>query len=66
MNRSRPNKFSFEELVFTSNLTEFSQRVAHICCLLNHAEMSTEDAEREVGKLYEQLERSAKNLGISP
>lgn len=53
-----------EQLMFSSNLREFSQRVQHICRLLDCNEMTCDEAEREIDALYQQLKQSATTLGI--
>jgi len=55
-----------EQLMFSSNLKEFSQRVEHICRLLDYGEMTCDEAEREIDALYQQLKQSATTLGIRP
>ena len=64
MSNSHQDKFSLERFMLSANLSEFSQRVAYICCLLDHDEMTSEEAEREIEELYQQLKKSAVNLGV--
>jgi hypothetical protein len=53
-----------ENLVFNANLQEFSQRVSLICGLQTNGKLSPEDSYKQVRKLWKELKRSKKTLGI--
>lgn len=53
-----------ENLVFNSNLQEFSQRVSFICGLQTNGKLSPEESFRQIELLWEQLQRSKEELGI--
>lgn len=57
-------KFTPSNLVFNANLQEFAQRVSLICALETGGKMSPEAAYQEVQRLYKQLKKSKKELGI--
>jgi len=57
-------KFTPSHLVFNANLQEFAQRISFICALETGGKMSSEDAYQEVKRLYKQLKKSKKELGI--
>lgn len=53
-----------ENLVFNSNLQEFSQRVSLICGLQTNGKLSPEESYEQIRSLWKQLKRSKKELGI--
>lgn len=53
-----------ENLVFNSNLQEFSQRVSLICCLETGGKISPEESYKQIKALWKQLKKSKKQLGI--
>ncbi|MBF2001741.1 MAG: hypothetical protein IGS50_06420 [Synechococcales cyanobacterium C42_A2020_086] len=53
-----------ENVVFNSNLQEFSQRVSLICGLQTNGKLSPEEAFRQIELLWEQLQHSQEELGI--
>ena len=56
--------FTPQNLVFNANLQEFAQRIEYICALETNGKMSPEEAYKEVKRLYKQLKKSKKELGI--
>jgi hypothetical protein len=64
INNPHQDHFTLERLILGSNLKEFSQQVQYICCLLDYEEMTGEEAENEIEKLYQQLKGSAEHLRI--
>jgi hypothetical protein len=57
-------EFKPENLMFNSNLQEFSQRITYICCLETGGKLTPEESYREIKSLWKQLKRSRKELGI--
>jgi hypothetical protein len=57
-------EFTPTNLVFDSNLQEFSRRVGFICALENGGKLSPQSAFSQIEGLWEVLESSAHNLGI--
>jgi hypothetical protein len=55
-------EFTPGNLVFDSNLQQFSRRVGLICALENGGKISPQDAFNQIGELWEALESSASNL----
>lgn len=55
-------QFSPENLVFDSNLQEFSHRVAIICALENGGKISPLEAYKEIKNLWKKLQSSRENL----
>ena len=53
-----------ENLVFDANLQEFAQRVSYIYNLANNGKLDPEEAYNRIEALWEQLERTKKQLGI--
>jgi len=53
-----------ENLVFNANLQEFAQRVSYISNLETSGKISTQEAYQQIRSLWEQLERSSKQLKI--
>lgn len=58
----QPN--SAEELLFDSNLKEFTVKIEHICGLEQNGKIPQEEAYRRIRDLWKALKRSKKNLGI--
>lgn len=54
--------FSPENLLFNSNLQEFSHRVSIICALETGGKISTQEAYQQIAELWHQLEVSKQNL----
>ena len=54
--------FSPENLLFNSNLQEFSHRVSIICALETGGKISTQEAYQQIAELWHQLEASKQNL----
>jgi hypothetical protein len=52
-----------ENLVFNANLQEFSQRIGYICALETNGKLSSEEAYQRIKTLWDQLERSKRQLG---
>ena len=57
-------KFKPENLVFNANLQEFAQRVGYIYNLTNGGKLDPEEAFNRIEALWEQLERTKKQVGI--
>lgn len=57
-------EFTPENLVFDSNLQEFSHRVGIICALETGGKLSPEEAFEQIRSLWQQLESSKQQLGI--
>lgn len=55
---------SAEELLFESNLREFTVKIEHICGLEMNGKIPQEEAYRRIRDLWKALKRSKKNLGI--
>ncbi|GAC1480562.1 MAG: hypothetical protein NVS2B14_20680 [Chamaesiphon sp.] len=53
-----------ENLVFNANLQEFAQRVGYICNLETSGKLPPEECYHQIKALFQQLERSKKELGI--
>jgi hypothetical protein len=53
-----------ENLVFNANLQEFSQRIIYICGLEQNGKLPPQAAYQQIADLWQQLERSAVQLGI--
>jgi len=56
--------FTPANLVFNANLQEFSRRVGYICALETGGKMTSNEAYKEIKKLYKQLKQSKHELGI--
>lgn len=54
-----------ENLVFNTNLQEFSQRVSYICNLETGGKLSPEESYQQIKALWKQLKQSRKQLGIA-
>jgi hypothetical protein len=57
-------EFTPSNLVFDSNLQDFSRRVGFISALENNGKLSPQDAFNQIAGLWEALENSANHLGI--
>jgi len=57
-------KFRPENLVFNTNLQYFAQRVSYISGLETSGKLSLEEAYQQLDVLWQQLERSYKQLGV--
>lgn len=57
-------KVTPENLTFNANLQEFAQRVSFICALETGGKLSPEESYNQIEDLWEQLERTTKQLGI--
>jgi hypothetical protein len=57
-------EFTPEKLVFNANLQEFAQRIGIICGLETGGKITSEEAYREIKKLWKALKESWKNLGF--
>lgn len=55
-----------ENLVFNANLQEFAQRVNYISCLNTGGKIPPDVAYKQIKRLWKQLKRSKKQLGITP
>jgi hypothetical protein len=53
-----------ENLVFNSNLQEFTQKISYICSLETAGKLTPEDAYKQIKNLWKDLKRSKKQLGI--
>ncbi|MFB2923030.1 MULTISPECIES: DUF7219 family protein [Aerosakkonema] len=53
-----------ENLVFNANLQEFAQRVNFVCSLETGGKLPPDEAYKQIKKLWKQLKRSKKQLGI--
>lgn len=53
-----------ENLVFNANLQEFTQRVGYISALASNGKISVEQAFAQIETLWQQVERSKKQLGV--
>ena len=53
-----------ENLLFNSNLQEFSQKASYICCLQTGGKLSPEDSFKQIKSLCKVLKQSKKMLGI--
>ena len=51
-----------EEMIFTSNLQEFANRIGIICSLESNEKISPDEAYRQIKRLWKQLKHSKKNL----
>jgi hypothetical protein len=57
-------EFTPEKLIFNANLQEFAQRIGIICGLETGGKITSEEAYREIKKLWKALKESWKNLGF--
>ena len=56
--------FTPENLMFNTNLQEFSHRVSIICALETGGKISAQDAFSQIAELWQQLEQAKHNLCI--
>jgi hypothetical protein len=56
--------FKPENLVFNSNLQEFTQKISFICSLETAGKLAPEEAYRQIKGLWKDLKRTKKQLGI--
>lgn len=57
-------EFTPENLVFNSNLQEFSHKVGYICNLETSGKISPEEAYTQIKMLWKQLKKAKKQLKI--
>jgi hypothetical protein len=57
-------EFTPEKLIFNANLQDFAQRIGIICGLETGGKITSEEAYREIKKLWKALKESWKNLGF--
>jgi hypothetical protein len=57
-------QFKPENLVFNSNLQEFTQKISYICSLETAGKLTPEDSYKQIKSLWKELKRSKKQLGI--
>lgn len=53
-----------ENLVFNANLQEFTQRVGYISALTSNGKLSVEQAFAQIETLWQEVEKSKKQLGV--
>ncbi|MCS7225809.1 MAG: hypothetical protein NZ821_02315 [Gloeomargarita sp. SKYB31] len=58
-------EFTPQRFLFNANLQEFAQRVSIICGLETGGKITSEEAYREIKRLWQSLKESWKNLGFS-
>ncbi len=54
-----------ENLVFNANIQEFAQKVSYIASLETAGKMTEREAYHEIKRLFKQLKRTKKELGIA-
>ncbi|WP_310487060.1 hypothetical protein [Chamaesiphon sp. VAR_69_metabat_338] len=57
-------EFKPENLVFNSNLQEFTQKVSYICSLETAGKLTPEESYKQIKRLWKDLKRTKKQLGI--
>jgi hypothetical protein len=57
-------QFTPEQLIFNSNLQEFTQKVSYICSLETAGKVTSVEAYQQIKDLWRELKRSRKLLGI--
>lgn len=57
-------QFKPENLLFSANLQEFTQRASYIYNLQNSGKLELEEAYNRIEALWKQIEKSKKQLGI--
>lgn len=60
--KSYHGKFTPNNLAFSANLQEFTQKVGYICSLETNGKISTKNAYRQINFFWNKLEESKKNL----
>ena len=63
-NNRYTGEFKPENLVFNSNLQEFTQKVSYICSLETAGKLTPEEAYQQIKSLWKDLKRTKKQLGI--
>ena len=53
-----------ENLLFNSNLQEFTRKASYICCLQTAGKLSPADSYKQIKSLWKDLKQSRKMLGI--
>ena len=53
-----------ENLIFNSNLQEFSQKISYVCNLETGGKLAPEQAYKKIKSLWKELKKSKKELGI--
>jgi isopropylmalate/homocitrate/citramalate synthase len=56
--------FTPEYLIFNSNLQEFTQKISYICSLETAGKLTPEESYQQIKRLWKELKRSKKQLGI--
>jgi sulfopyruvate decarboxylase TPP-binding subunit len=56
--------FKPENVVFNANLQEFTQKISYICNLETGGKITPDEAYQEIKKLWKELKKSKKELGI--
>jgi hypothetical protein len=57
-------EFKPENLVFNSNLQEFTQKVSFICSLETSGKLTPAESYQQIKSLWKDLKRTKKQLGI--
>ncbi len=57
-------EFTPEKLIFNANLQEFAQRIGIVCGLETGGKITSEEAYKEIKKLWKSLKESWQNLGF--
>jgi hypothetical protein len=53
-----------ENIVFNANLQEFTQKIGYICSLETSGKITPEDSYQQIKRLWKDLKRTKKQLGI--
>jgi hypothetical protein len=53
-----------ENIVFNANLQEFTQKIGYICSLETAGKITPEDSYEQIKRLWKDLKRTKKQLGI--
>jgi hypothetical protein len=61
---SYQGEFTPKRLIFNANLQEFAQRVGILCGLETGGKITSEEAYKEIKKLWKSLKESWENLGF--
>ena len=56
--------FTPECLIFNSSLQEFTQKISYICSLETAGKLTPEESYQQIKRLWKELKRSKKQLGI--
>ncbi|HEY9848717.1 MAG TPA: hypothetical protein V6D28_04630 [Leptolyngbyaceae cyanobacterium] len=54
------------DLIFNANLQKFAQSISYLCNLETAGKISPIEAFQKMENLWQQLEQSAKEIGIAP